>query len=97
MLLHSKGDLNAAEPLFRQAGEIRRNRLGEEHPLYATDLNNLALLLQDKGDLDGAEPLYRQAIAIAEKSLGPEHSNTKGIKVSLVALLAEKRSRGQNG
>ncbi len=38
------GDHAAAEPLFRQAAEIRRAALGEGHPDYATSLNNLAVL-----------------------------------------------------
>ncbi|MDZ7905984.1 MAG: tetratricopeptide repeat protein [Cypionkella sp.] len=36
-----------AEPLYRQAMEIDRKTLGEDHPDYATSLNNLAGLLQD--------------------------------------------------
>ena len=34
----------ASEPLYRQALEIERKTLGENHPIYATQLNNLALL-----------------------------------------------------
>ncbi len=36
------GDYAAAEPLYRQALEIRRMALGEDHPDYAASLNNLA-------------------------------------------------------
>ncbi len=38
------GDYAAAEPLFRQAMEIRRAALGEGHPDYADSLNNLAVV-----------------------------------------------------
>ena len=34
-----------AEKLQREAKRIRKKSLGEEHPLYASDLNNLAVLL----------------------------------------------------
>ena len=37
------GDYATAEPLFRQALEIRKEALGENHPDYATSLNNLAI------------------------------------------------------
>ena len=40
------GDYAQAEPLYRQAMEIRRKRLGEDHPDYATSLNNLAALYE---------------------------------------------------
>ena len=36
-----------AEKLQREAMRIRKKTLGEEHPLYASDLNNIALLLKD--------------------------------------------------
>ena len=43
------GDYAKAEPLFRQALEIRKKALGEEHPYYAFSLNNLAGLYPRKG------------------------------------------------
>ncbi len=43
------GDHAAALPLYRQALEIRRTALGENHPDFATSLNNLAMLYLDDG------------------------------------------------
>ena len=43
------GDYAKAEPLFRQALEIRKRALGENHPDYASSLNNLAVLYQRHG------------------------------------------------
>ena len=43
------GDYAKAEPLYRQALEIRKRALGENHPDYATSLNNLAGLYQAMG------------------------------------------------
>ena len=40
------GDYARAEPLYRQALEIRKKALGEGHPDYAASLNNLAGLYQ---------------------------------------------------
>src|SRR5262249_32657058 len=67
----SKGNLGAAESLFRSAIEIADRNLGPDHPDTAGSLNNLGDLLESRGDLAAAEPLYRRAVAIAEKSLGP--------------------------
>ena len=38
-----------AEPLCRQALEITKNALGENHPDYAISLDNLALLYEAMG------------------------------------------------
>ena len=35
-LYEAMGEYDRAEPLFRQALEIRKKALGEEHPDYAT-------------------------------------------------------------
>ena len=44
------GDFAQAEPLYKQALEIRKKALGEAHPDYATSLNNLALLYKNMDD-----------------------------------------------
>ena len=80
--------------MFREALEIDRKTLGEGHPEYAIDLNNLAGLLQDKGDYVGAEPLYRDAVAVMEAALGAEHPNSKTLRENLEGFLAEKAARG---
>ena len=59
-LLKAKGDLAAAEPLFREELEVLRETLGNRHPDTLTAIGNLGLLLQDKGDDDAAEPLLRE-------------------------------------
>ena len=60
--MQKKGDLAAAEPLYREALEARREILGNRHPSTLGSINNLGALLQDKGDLAAAEPLYREAL-----------------------------------
>jgi uncharacterized protein HemY len=49
-----------AEPLYKQATEIHREALGEQHPDYATSLNNLASLYDAMGRHAEAESLRRQ-------------------------------------
>jgi tetratricopeptide (TPR) repeat protein len=85
--LQSKGDLAAAEPLFRSALAIAEKTLGPDHPDTAGSMNNLAGLLELQGDYAGAEPLYRRALAIAEKTLGPDHPNTAMALDNLAGLL----------
>ena len=46
------GAYDRAEPLYRQALEIRKKVLGEGHPDYATSLNNLAELYRAMGAYD---------------------------------------------
>ena len=48
-LLQDMGRYAEAEPLFREAIEIDKATIGEEHPDYAIRLNNLASLLRDMG------------------------------------------------
>ena len=67
------GELQEAEPLLRQALEIRRTALGEEHPSFATSLNNLGALYCLTGRYAEAEPLLRQAMEIRCTALGEEH------------------------
>jgi tetratricopeptide (TPR) repeat protein len=80
-----------AAPLLRDALTMGEKVLGPEHPLTATNLNNLGRLLYDQGDLSGARPLYERALAIHEKVLGPEHPLTAGCLNNLALLL-----RGQS-
>jgi hypothetical protein len=43
------------------------------HPNFAKDLNNLALLLMDTDGLEEAEPVMRRALAIDERAYGADH------------------------
>ena len=71
--LYDRGQYAEAEPLYKEAMEIHRTALGEEHPAYATSLNNLAVLYDAMGRHADAEPLYKQATEIRRTALGEEH------------------------
>lgn len=60
----------------KQALQMKRQLLGEEHPDVATSLNNLAGLYSSQGRYSQAEPLYQQALEICERCLGVNHPNT---------------------
>ncbi|MEM6427759.1 MAG: tetratricopeptide repeat protein [Deinococcota bacterium] len=67
------GEYNSAEALLRQAIEIDKTTIGENHPNYAIRLNNLALVLQATGQYKEAERLFRQAIEIDKTTIGENH------------------------
>ena len=56
-LYQDMGDYAKAEPLFRQALEIRKQALGENHPDYANSLNNLAVLYHCPGSARGGRAI----------------------------------------
>jgi hypothetical protein len=70
--------------------EIDRKALGENHPDYAIDLNNLGLLLQDTGRGNEAEPLFREAVQVCEAALGAEHPDSQKARGNLEAFLAKR-------
>ncbi len=71
--LNERGRYSEAEPLLQQALALYRRLLGEEHPLVATSLNNLAQLYDNQGQYAEAETLYQQALALYRSLLGEEH------------------------
>jgi CHAT domain-containing protein len=74
--LRQKGRYAEAEPLYREALEIRRRLLGEDHPYTAQSYNNFAMNLDAHGKYAEAEPLYREALEIRRRLLGEDHPYT---------------------
>jgi hypothetical protein len=77
LLLHKKGDLAAAEPLYREVLEVVEARAAHgRHPhmlMSVSNLYNLGKLLQDKGDFAAAEPLLREVGEGARATIGDRH------------------------
>jgi CHAT domain-containing protein/Tfp pilus assembly protein PilF len=86
-LLQYSGDLDAAEPFFREAIDIRRELLGDRNVEVGAALNNLAMLLQAKGDFAGAEPLLREAIDILKGAFGDDDLDVAVLTNNLGMLL----------
>jgi tetratricopeptide (TPR) repeat protein len=61
------GDYAKAEPLYRQALEIKKRMLGENHPGYATSLNNLRMLYYGQGQLAAAEQVLGRGLTLLTK------------------------------
>lgn len=87
----SLGLYTEAQPLLRQALEIRQTRYEERHPLVAHSLNNLALSLQEQGNFSESETLFRKALQIQRDHYGAVHED---IAVSLFNLAEVRRMQG---
>jgi tetratricopeptide (TPR) repeat protein len=70
------GKYTKAEPLYKEALEIRLKVLGPEHPLTAASQNSLAMLYEAIGDYPRAEPLFKKALETRQKVLGRENPTT---------------------
>jgi tetratricopeptide (TPR) repeat protein len=90
--LYQQGKYNEAILLAEQALAIRKQQLGDNHPLTAQSLNNLAGLYESQGRYSEAEPLYKQALAIRKQQLGDNHPDT-ATSLNNLALLYRVQGR----
>eukprot|EP01037_Dinobryon_pediforme_P010939 gene10939-11022_t len=79
--------LNEAEELLTECIDIRLQTIGEEHPLYLTTLNNLALNYHLKSDKKKAEQLYSTILTLRKKVLGENHPEIAQSMFNLGMLL----------
>ena len=108
-LYQAQKDYARAEPLFKQALEMRKRVLGPQHPDYSLSLNSLANLYYSRGDFSHAEPLFQEALAIRQQVLGRDHPDCANCLHNLARLyesrgdffvadpLRSKRSKSPNG
>ena len=81
------GLFEPAEPLIREALEIRRQRFGDEHPEVATSRHHLAAWLHAAGRYEEAEALYRQVLTLRRHLLGDRHGDVAQSLTGLADLL----------
>ncbi len=70
-----------------------KKRLGEEHPNFASILNDLALIYKSQGKYSEAESCYLQALQLRRGLFGEEHPH---VAQSLNNLAELYRSQGRN-
>ncbi|MEX2048941.1 MAG: serine/threonine-protein kinase [Gemmatimonadota bacterium] len=87
LALRSVGELDEAERSVREALEIRRRVVADDHPTIAVAEEHLAQVLYSAGRLEEAADLYRAALAKMEPSLGPDHSTTLATLNNLALVL----------
>ena len=69
----SRGDYEAAEPLYERSMALRERALGPDHPVVSTSLNNLALLYVAEGDQGAAEASFERCVSISENAPLSDH------------------------
>lgn len=73
VLAYYRGQYAAAVEAHQRALTLRRQLLGEKHPLVARSHSNLGVAFKLLGRLDDARAQYEQALAIEELVLDPSH------------------------
>jgi CHAT domain-containing protein len=90
--LRLKGDLVAAEALYRESLQLQTQELGEDAPRLSGAHNNLGALLGQLGDSVGSEEHLRRAAMLAREHYGAEHRNVALALVNLAnALRGQER------
>jgi tetratricopeptide (TPR) repeat protein len=87
-----QGFYSQAEPWHEQCLQVTQTRLGENHPLVASSLNNLAGCYYSQGRYQDAEPLLVQALEMRKRILGVNHPD---VALSLNKLAELYRSQGR--
>ncbi|MFO0839173.1 MAG: tetratricopeptide repeat protein [Phycisphaerae bacterium] len=89
-VLTDSGDLKRAEPLIREALDIRRKRLGRQHPRTLSSMNRLSTLLLNKGDRNGAEALLREALEEWRTRRADDNADVADMLGNFAMLLAQQ-------
>jgi tetratricopeptide (TPR) repeat protein len=74
--LVQQGRYQAAQQALERVLAIRRQALGEDHPLTAASYNYVASNLHGQGRYAAARSLFETALAIYRKALGEDHPDT---------------------
>ena len=90
--LHERGALDDAAQLYRQALDLNRAELGDEHLETAANCYNLGLVLIHQGNPGSAEPFIQQSLDVRDEHLGTSDPLSMESAVDLAALL---KSQGE--
>jgi tetratricopeptide (TPR) repeat protein/CHAT domain-containing protein len=86
------GELDEAEPLFKQAMVLAEKLLPSDHAETRWLASNMALLYEDRGAYREAELLFKRALAISEKEV-PPNDVIIGINLSGLAGIYARQER----
>ena len=84
--LYGEGRFSDAIASAEQVRNISKQVLGDTHPVYATSLNDLAVLYRSTGDYARAELLYVQARDIRKQVFGETHPTYATVLANLAGL-----------
>ncbi len=85
------GELSSAEKRLVRAVDVRRRRLGEEHPDTLSSIQALGSLRLAEDKLPEAEELFREALEGRRRALGDDHADTLSSLNALGVLKHERR------
>jgi len=72
-VFQATGRLDEAEKYAREAMDLCRERLGEDHPMMAPIVNNLGTIYGKRDKLREALPMYEKALELVRASSGEKH------------------------
>ena len=75
------GENEKALGYYNKSLEIKIKVLGQDHPLVASTLGNIALIYQQQGKLSEALESFEKILAMFEKIHGPDHPVVADTKV----------------
>jgi tetratricopeptide (TPR) repeat protein len=87
--LKQEGKYPEAEFLYKSMVDVAR-ALGDNNPIYAVSVSNLALLYQETGRPAEAEPLHRQSLALFLKTPLGKYNPTYATVLQRLAELYEQ-------
>ena len=92
-----QGRYNQAEPLYKEALEMRKQLLGSAHPHVAMSLNDMAGLYSFQGRYAEAEPLFTEAVTILISQLGQDHPHTQDVQQNYLMFLQKVALENRQG
>ena len=88
--LYEDGRWDEAEKINVQVMEIRKEKLGADHPSTLTSMANLAETYRNQGRLDEAEKLGVQVMEILQEKLGADHPFTLTSMANLAVTYSQQ-------
>ncbi len=85
--LQSRGENAPAQPLLERAWDLRRARLGDDHPDTLESANNLATVLWALGQHEQGRQLAEETLTRGRRVLGDDHPHTLTSATVLVVAL----------
>jgi tetratricopeptide (TPR) repeat protein len=91
-----QGNYDQALTAYQRALELRRQAVGDDNPLIAFALANIALVRTSQGDLAGAIDANREALERMERLLGSDHPRVGQLLTNLGIALYQQHKLGES-
>lgn len=88
--LRARNDLAGAHTMMREAIALVRKHRGDDYPLLAYYLQNLAVVLQAMGEPTEARTVLDEAVSLTRRVLGEDHDLLGGSLVMLGTMLHDE-------